>query len=155
METINPNHTTESLNNLLLAHDIKPTSQRLEVARLLFTHHKHFAAEEIFSMVNYRTNSSQNSTSRHNVRQNSVSKATVYNTLGLFARKGLVREVIADPNKVFYDPNTRPHYHMYDPSSGELTDISADSVQISGLPAAPSGREVEGVDIVVRLRPLK
>ncbi len=150
METINPNHTVESLNDLLTAHDIKPTSQRLEIARLLFAHHSHFAAEEILSMVNHGGNGQLNSAS-----QNSVSKATVYNTLGLFARKGLVREVIADPNKVFYDPNTQPHYHMYDPSSGELTDISADTVQISGLPAAPSGREVEGVDIVVRLRRLE
>ena len=148
METINPNHTTESLNHLLMAHDIKPTSQRLKIARLLFARYSHYAAEDIYSMVNRSSNFQQNT-----VSQNSVSKATVYNTLGLFARKGLVREVIADPNKVFYDPNTRPHYHMYDPSTGELTDINADSVQISGLPAAPFGRKVEGVDIVVRLRP--
>ena len=150
METINHNHTTASLNHLLMSHDIKPTSQRLEIARLLFTNRAHFAAEEIFSMVNYGSNHQHGKENK-----NSVSKATVYNTLGLFARKGLVREVIADPDKVFYDPNTRPHYHMYDPSSGELTDINADSVQISGLPAAPSGREVEGVDIVVRLRRLE
>ena len=33
----------------------------------------------------------------------SVSLATVYNTLGLFAEMGLVRPVIADPERVFYD----------------------------------------------------
>lgn len=145
MEAQQTYQSTEALNKLLVAHDIKPTSQRLEIARLLFAKHAHYAADDIFSQIN---NNDQQSLS-----QNTVSKATVYNTLGLFAEKGLVREVVADPNKIFYDPNTEPHYHFYDPVAGTLTDIDAANVQISGLPAAPLGRKVAGVDIVVRLQP--
>ena len=38
-----------------------------------------------------------------------VSKATVYNTLRLFADRGLVREVMVDNTRLFYDSNTAPH----------------------------------------------
>lgn len=152
METQQNYQSTEALNKLLMAHNIKPTNQRLEIARLLFTKHAHYAAEDIYSQVNLG-NGKGNNGGQDNASRNSVSKATVYNTLGLFAKKGLVREVVADPNRIFYDPNTAPHYHFYDPDAGTLTDIDATDVQISGLPAAPFGRKVEGVDVVVRLRP--
>ena len=64
-----------------------------------------------------------------------TSKATVYNTLNLFLRKKLIREVIVDPSKVFYDPNPDPHHHFYNVDTGELTDIDARDIRVSGLPA--------------------
>lgn len=124
---------------LLQKHSINPTTQRIEIAQVLLSHCTHLSAEDVFMLVN-------GGSSR-------VSKATVYNTLGLFAERGLIREVIADPTRVFYDPNTAPHHHFYDTSTGKLTDISADHVQISGLPAVPEGMNVEGVDVIVRVRP--
>ena len=122
---------------LLQRHGINPTAQRLEIARLLFARAEHLSADEVFVLVN---------------KSATVSKATVYNTLGLFAEHGLIRAVIADPNKVFYDPNTAPHYHFYDVASGRLTDIDADGVHISGLPPPPEGARLEGVDVIIRLR---
>jgi len=76
----------------------------------------------------------------------------VYNTLNLFVERGLVREVIAHPNKIFYDANTAPHYHFYDAETGELTDIPIDELAITRLPQLPEGTVTEGVDIVVRVR---
>jgi len=99
----------------------------------------HLSAEEVFRLVN--------------ADNRRVSKATVYNTLGLLAEKGVVREVIADPNRIFYDPNTQPHHHFFDVATGQLTDISADQIQVSGLPPLPVGAQLEGVDVIVRLRP--
>jgi Fur family iron response transcriptional regulator len=81
-----------------------------------------------------------------------VSKATVYNTLGLFAEKGLVREVIVDPSKVFYDSNCSDHHHFYDADSCTLTDIDAREVVVGGLPDVPEGKVVERVDVIVRVR---
>ena len=124
--------------DFLRERNIFPTSQRVTIARVLFREHTHLTAEEIFRMVNEMD--------QH------VSKATVYNTLGLFAEKGIVREVIADPGRVVYDPNTTPHHHFYDEASGELTDIDAASVEIRGLPPLPEGTELQGVDVVVRIR---
>ena len=124
---------------MLQEYSINPTTQRVEIAQVLFSRCTHLSAEDVFMLVNGESSR--------------VSKATVYNTLGLFAERGLIREVIADPTRVFYDPNTAPHHHFYDTSTGKLTDISADKVHISGLPAVPDGMSVEGVDVIVRLRP--
>jgi Fur family transcriptional regulator, iron response regulator len=53
---------------------------------------------------------------------------------------------------VFYDPNTSPHHHFYNVDTGELTDIDANEIEISGLPRVPKGVVTEGVDIIVRIR---
>lgn len=135
-----PKSDTE-VAELLRKHGIQPTSQRIEITRLLFTRCTHLSAEEVFQLVN--------------ANDRRVSKATVYNTLGLLAEKGVVREVIADPNRIFYDPNTQPHHHFFDVATGQLTDISADQIQVSGLPPLPAGAQLEGVDVIVRLRPTK
>jgi len=132
-------YTQEEIAALLRTHEINPTSQRIEIAQALFSRGEHLSAEEIFVLVNGES-----------VR---VSKATVYNTLGLFAERGLIREVIADPARVFYDPNTAPHHHFYDTSTGKLMDIPAEEVRINGLPDLPEGMRMEGVDVIVRVRP--
>ena len=135
----NKTYTQDELAALLRARDINPTSQRIEIALVLFSRCEHLSAEDVFSLVNGESAR--------------VSKATVYNTLGLFAERGLIREVIADPTRVFYDPNTAPHHHFYDTSTGKLMDIPAEDVQIRGLPALPAGMRMEGVDVIVRMRP--
>lgn len=122
---------------LLRARGITPTQQRVEIAAILLARPQHLSADELLVLVN---------------GQARVSKATIYNTLGLFARKGLVREVIVDPNKVFYDSNTSPHHHFYNVSTGELMDISGAHVDVGEVPDAPEGTELDGVDIIVRLR---
>jgi Fur family iron response transcriptional regulator len=76
----------------------------------------------------------------------------VYNTLGLFARNGLVREVIVDPTRVFYDPNTDNHHHFYNMDTGELMDIDSSELRISELPELPEGTVAAGVDVIIRVR---
>ena len=88
-----------------------------------------------------------------NARFAETSKATVYNTLKLFLEKKLIRELIIDPNKVVYDPNTTPHHHFYDVATGRLTDSPADNIRIGTLPALPPGTVSDGVDIIIRTRP--
>jgi Fur family iron response transcriptional regulator len=88
-----------------------------------------------------------------NERYSEVSKATVYNTLKLFLEKGLIREVIVDPGKVFYDPNTEPHHHFFNVVSGQLTDIDAEAISLSALPPLPEGMVTECVEVIVRIRP--
>ncbi|MPZ45111.1 MAG: transcriptional repressor [Betaproteobacteria bacterium] len=130
--------SSEDVAALLCSYGINPTRQRLQIARALFASPGHLSADQVLAAVNER--------------RPATSKATVYNTLNLFRDRGLIREVIANPNKVFYDPNTAPHYHFYDVDTGELTDIDARSVEVTGLPPLPSGTVTEGVDIIVRVR---
>ena len=131
-------YTRETLPGLLRSHDINPTHQRIEIAHALFSHDEHLSADQIMTIVN----------SRHS----ETSKATVYNTLNLFREKRLIREVIVDPSKVFYDANTRPHYHLYEADSGKLSDIDAEHVQIIGMQPLPEGMVTEGIDLIVRIR---
>ncbi|MGQ0579651.1 MAG: Fur family transcriptional regulator [Betaproteobacteria bacterium] len=131
-------YTRDNLADKLRAHGVNPTHQRIEIAFALFSRHEHLSADQVMAIVNER--------------HFETSKATVYNTLNLFLEKKLIREVIVDPNKVFYDPNTEPHYHMYDLQSGRLTDIDATHVRVTGLPALPSGMVTEGMDIIIRVR---
>ncbi len=132
-------YTRDSLAEKLRQHGINPTHQRIEIAYALFWRQSHLSADQVMAIVNEK--------------HSETSKATVYNTLNLFRQKKLVREVIVDPSKVFYDPNTEPHYHIYNVESGELTDIDASAVQISGLPELPGGVVAEGMDVVIRVRP--
>ena len=81
-----------------------------------------------------------------------VSKATVYNTLGLFARRGLVRKVRVDPSRVFYDSNPREHHHFYDLRTGELIDIDKERIEIGDFPDLPAGARIVGIDVLVRIQ---
>ena len=81
-----------------------------------------------------------------------ASKATVYNTLGLFAKKGLIKEVIVDPSKVFYDSTASEHFHFYNTDTGELTDIPAGAINIDDLPDLPEGTVSTGLEVIVRIK---
>jgi len=122
----------------LKAAGVTPTQQRVEIAAILFARDQHMSADQVLALVN-------NASPR-------VSKATVYNTLGLFAEKGLVREVIVDPAKVFYDSNTSNHHHFYNADTGHLMDIDPQTIKIQDLPALPEGTVAEGVDVIIRIR---
>jgi Fur family iron response transcriptional regulator len=100
--------------------------------------HQHLSADQVLARVN------QNGAA--------VSKATVYNTLGLFAEKGLLRQVIVDPTKIFYDSNVSAHHHFFNVDSGMLTDIDAAECSVAKLPQLPPGTVADGVDVIVRIR---
>ena len=127
-----------SVIKMLTLHGITPTQQRLEIGLVLFRKDQHLSADQVLEMVN-----SEGSI---------ASKATVYNTLGLFAKKGLIREVIVDSTKVFYDSNTRPHHHFYNIDTGTLLDVAADQLQISGIPTPPDAASVKDVEVIIRIQ---
>lgn len=120
-------------------HGVIATAQRLEIAEVLFRRPQHLSAEQIMSTVNRGD-------------KPKVSKATVYNTLKLFSAKGLVREVIVDPERVFYDSTTGSHHHIYYVDSGELQDIPAQEVEFAKLPELPEGMQADGVEVIMRVR---
>ena len=128
----------DKLVELLRKRGINPTHQRIEIAHALYSRHEHLSADQVLAIVNER--------------HPETSRATVYNTLNLFVEKKLIREVIVDPSRVFYDPNTSVHYHIYDLETGELTDINAAEIRIEGLPELPEGTVTESMDIIIRVR---
>ena len=123
----------------LKAAGLRPTRQRLALAKLLLeSGPRHVTAEELF----------------HQARTAGipVSLATVYNTLHQFTSVGLLREVVVDMGQSYFDTNTSHHHHFFDESSGALTDIPDDDIEIGRLPTPPLGSEIERVEVIVRLR---
>jgi Fur family iron response transcriptional regulator len=123
----------------LTAVGLRPTRQRLALAKLLFDDgDRHVTAEQLHQQA-----------VRAGVK---VSLATVYNTLNQFTHSGLLREVAVDSRRSYFDTNTGPHHHFFNQDTAELTDISGDAVAVSRLPAAPAGTVIDGVDVIIRVR---
>ncbi len=124
--------------DMLRAADLRPTRQRLVLARLLFEGgDRHVTAEGLHEEAA--------------ATGIPVSLATVYNTLHQFTAAGLLREIIVDASRSYFDTNTTAHHHFYYEKSGRLEDIPADRVCVSELPSPPQGTEVVRVDVIVRL----
>jgi len=132
--------TTEDLRERLRAAGLRPTRQREELAHLLFRDgDRHVTAEVLHREAA--------------LEGIQVSLATVYNTLHQFTGVGLLREVVVDSGRAYFDTNTGAHHHFFNTASQELTDIPADSVEVGALPNPPKGTAVEGVDVVIRVSP--
>lgn len=131
-------HSTEDAIACLRSVGVPVTQQRIEIARVLFAQPVHVSAEQVLERV--RASAPE------------TSRATVYNTLRLFREKQLVRELIVDPERVVFDSNTDPHYHLYDVDTGEVRDVAADELKVVGVPHLPEGIELEQVDVIVRVR---
>ncbi|QFT81612.1 Peroxide-responsive repressor PerR [Roseovarius sp. THAF27] len=119
---------------------LRPTRQRVALAALLVGdgQHRHVTAESLYSAV------CENG--------DSVSLATVYNTLRAFCDVGLLQEVTVDGSKSYFDTNTHDHPHFFWEDEQRLSDAPADELEIARLPGAPEGAEIASVDVVIRLR---
>lgn len=122
----------------LTSSGLRPTKQRLGLARLLFEReHFHVTAEQLHK-----------SAQKAHLK---VSLATVYNTLNQFSEAGLLREVVVESGRSYFDTNVASHHHFYNEITGELSDIPADVIKLENLPNAPQGQSIKAVDVIVRL----
>ena len=128
----------ERVKSLLIEHAIRPTNQRMQIAGELLSKPQHLSADQVMARVNKK--------------ETLVSKATVYNTLNLFAEKGLIRQVIIDSGKVFYDSNTDSHYHIYNEDTGQLHDVEASRMTLEKPPELPAYTVKTGIDIIIRVK---
>ena len=120
--------------------ELRPTRQRLALAKLLFEKgDRHITAEGLH----------EEALQAHV----SVSLATVYNTLHQFTAVGLLREIMVDGTRSYFDTNTEEHHHFFFEGSGRLQDIPAERVVVSELPPPPDGTAVCRVDVIIRVLP--
>ncbi len=118
---------------------LRPTRQRVELAGLLFTgEDRHMTAESL-----------QADAVAAGVQ---VSLATVYNTLHQFTQAGLLRQVVVDAARTYFDTNTGNHQHFFVEDEGTLIDIPGDQIAVAGVPLPPKGLEVDRIDVVVRVK---
>mgnify|MGYP002785358966 CR=1 FL=1 len=123
----------------LRAHGLRPTRQRMALSTLLFEGpDRHVTAETLHDEARGRGFD--------------LSLATVYNALHQFTEAGLMRQVIVDGDKIYFDTNVSDHHHFFHEETRKLSDIPAGSIRVDGLPPAPAGASVARVDVIVRLK---
>ena len=124
----------------LRAAGLRPTRQRVALARLLLENgDRHVTAEQLHGEAS--------------TAAISVSLATVYNTLHQFTEAGLLREVVVEPGRSYFDTNTSDHHHFFCETTAKLQDIPGQDVMVSRHPLPPPGTRISRVDVIIRVRP--
>jgi Fe2+ or Zn2+ uptake regulation protein len=123
----------------LRAHGIQPSAQRVAVAQYALATADHPSADEVF----------------HRVKKGfpMISRATVYNTLNLLVKKGLLRAFVLAPGGIVFDPKTESHHHFIDEATGEIVDVPWDAVAVSRLERL-KGFDIHEYQVVMRGRKL-
>ena len=119
---------------------LRPTKQRIKICEVLFNREKtfHFSINDLIKVIQNQYNQK-------------ISLATVYNTVHAFQKKGYLKEINIGNNKSYFDTNTSSHHHFYDEQTKELIDISSQEVAIKKIPTPPSGKKVEGVEVIFKI----
>jgi Fur family iron response transcriptional regulator len=130
--------TNSNVAELLRINAISLTLQRLAIAQVLLTRPVHLTADQVLTL------------SRETIPE--ISRATVYNTLNLLQKKGLIGELNVASGRVVYDSNIKPHFHIYNVDTGEMSDILEGELKVSGAPNLPNGVVLDSIDLIVRVR---
>jgi len=117
---------------------LRPTKQRLMICKVLFDRKDTFH----FTIDNLKKKLEKNTKSK-------ISLATIYNTVHAFRNSGYLREISLRGNKTFFDTNSKSHHHFYDQDTGDLMDIKNEEVSIIKIPAAPKGKKINNVEVIV------
>ena len=127
--------------NKLRGSGLRPTKQRILIAKNLFDNKKtfHFTVETLNRKINKNGNEK-------------ISLATIYNTVEAFTDAGYLKEILTSKNKSYYDTNIKSHHHFYDEGSKELTDIKYNQVKLSKVPIPPKGKKIKNLEVVIRLQ---
>ena len=120
---------------------LRPTKQRVEIAKFLFEREKtfHFTVESLNKLL------TKKSTSK-------IALATIYNTVHAFKAAGHLSEVEVRGNKTYFDTNVLNHHHFYDSETAELIDINANDIVIQKIPKAPNGKKIKNVEVFINLK---
>ena len=120
---------------------LRPTKQRVEIAKFLFDRDKtfHFTVEGLENHLAKKTSSK-------------IALATIYNTVHAFRKAGHLNEVDVRGKKTYFDTNVKNHHHFYDNETSELIDIEANEIVIQKIPKAPNGKKIKNVEVFINLK---
>ena len=127
--------------NKLRSSGLRPTKQRVLIAKNLFEREKtfHFTVETLNKEIDKK-------------EREKVSLATIYNTVEAFTKAGHIKEILTSKSKSYYDTNMKSHHHFYDEETRELTDIEYKQVKLSKVPTPPKGKKIKNLEVVIRLQ---
>ncbi len=107
-----PDNPAEKASELLRAHGVRPSHQRVHVLGHLLAHPEHPTVEAIHAALL--------------PSMPTLSKTTVYNTLGVLCQAGLVRMVKIEGHEARYDAVLSEHGHCRCDRCGRIDDFEID-----------------------------
>ncbi len=99
----------ESIKTTLEDKGIKPTNIRLKILDYLERNKVHPSAETIFNALKKKNPT--------------LSRTSVYNTLNVFNKKGLLTSLFITGSEVHFDRITSPHEHFYCKKCKKIIDL--------------------------------
>jgi len=127
--------------NKLRTSGLRPTKQRILIAKNLFERDKtfHFTVETLNNEINKK-------------KGKKISLATIYNTVEAFTKAGHIKEILTSKSKSYFDTNMKSHHHFYDDETKELTDVDYNEVKLSKIPTPPKGKKIKNLEVVIRIQ---
>ena len=104
--------------DFLAQRNMRLTGPRRAIIEAVFSTEKHFTAEQLLEWAQRR--------------DRSVSRATVYRTLPLLTKSGLVREMDFGEDHKFYDPNYAEHprhSHIICQDCGKIVEFESEKIE--------------------------
>ena len=139
IKPFNPLSDYNKAINTLQKHNIRPTKQRMILAKLLFEKgRRHISAEELYDEV------------KNDDRK--ISLATIYNTIDAFKKARHLKKILTNNNTSYFDTNISSHHHFYDNENNELTDINYNEIEVTKMPHAPKGKKIKDVEVIISLQ---
>ena len=129
--------------NKLRSTGLRPTRQRVEIAKFLFNREKtfHFTVESLEKTLAKKTTTK-------------IALATIYNTVHAFKKAGHLNEVHlrGKNNTTYFDTNVSNHHHFYDSETSELIDINGSEIKFEKIPKAPNGKSIKNLEVIINLK---
>ena len=119
---------------------LRPTKQRLEICKLLFDRKKtfHFTIGDLSKILKKETNKK-------------ISLATIYNTVHSFKKKGYLKEISINRDKIYFDTNTSNHHHFLDIDTNELIDLKKEDVNKIKIRKNLPGKKIKSIEVLVKV----
>ena len=119
---------------------LRPTKQRLEICKVLYNREKtfHFTIEELSKIL--KRNSKE-----------SISLATIYNTVHAFKNKNYLKEISINSNKSYFDTNVSNHHHFFNENTHELIDLKNTDVGEIKIKKKIPGKKIKSVEVLVKI----
>jgi Fe2+ or Zn2+ uptake regulation protein len=122
---------------LLIRNGIQPSAQRVAVADYVLFTDEHPSADRVFARVKKALPV--------------LSRATVYNTLNLLVKKGMLKELVLAEGKIVFDPKMDKHHHFLDELSGRIYDVPWEALEVKKLGSLEEF-EIDEYQVVLRGR---
>ena len=132
--------TTVEFINKLRNSGLRPTKQRIKICEVLFNKETtfHFTISDLVKIIETEANET-------------ISLATVYNTIHAFEKKGYLKEIPIDSNQSYFDTNVTDHHHFYDISEKKLIDLDEVDVGPINIKKSIPGKKIKSVEVLVKL----